>query len=262
MLRYLKLILLFVRVNIQDDAAYRVNFLMRIVIAIVQTGGEAFTLWIIFSNTKSLADWNLPELIVVMGVFRTMIGVISLVIAPNMRAIMDDIRQGTLDYVLTKPINSQFYASVRKIILFRLADIALGLVLVVVGCVMLSADVPISHVAQFAGLLVAGVVIIYSFWLVLATTAFWFIRLDNIEMVFWNLFEAARYPVDIYRPWLRWLLTFMLPVAFLTTIPPGILTGKTEPIRLAAALIIAPLALAGASLFWRMGLRHYSGASA
>jgi ABC-type uncharacterized transport system permease subunit len=51
-------------------------------------------------------------------------------------------------------------------------------------------------------------------------------------------------------------------VAFLTTIPPGILTGKTEPIRLAAALIIAPLALAGASLFWRVGLRHYSGASA
>lgn len=262
MLRYLKLILLFVRVNIQDDAAYRVNFLMRILIAIVQTGGEAFTLWIIFSNTKSLADWSLPELIVVMGVFRTMIGVISLVIAPNMRAIMDDIRQGTLDYVLTKPINSQFYASVRKVILFRLADISLGLVLVVVGCVMLSADVPISHIAQFAGLLVAGVMIIYSFWLVLATTAFWFVRLDNIEMVFWNLFEAARYPVDIYRPWLRWVLTFMLPVAFLTTIPPGILTGKTEPIRLAAALIIAPLALAGASLFWRVGLRHYSGASA
>lgn len=262
MLRYLKLIWLFVRVNIQDDAAYRVNFLMRIIVAIVQTGGEAVALWIIFSNTKALADWTLPEVIVVMGVFRMMIGVISLMIAPNMRAIMDDIRTGTLDYVLTKPINSQFYASVRKFVLFRLADIALGLGFVVVGCVMLSASVPISRVVPFVILLMAGVVIIYSFWLVLATTAFWFIRLDNIEMVFWNLFEAARYPVDIYRPWLRWLLTFVVPVAFLTTIPPGTLTGRTEPYRLVAALVVAPLALAAASLFWRFGVRHYSGASA
>jgi ABC-2 type transport system permease protein len=81
-------------------------------------------------------------------------------------------------------------------------------------------------------------------------------------MVFWNAFEASRYPIDIYRPWVRSLLTFVLPLAFITTFPAGMLTRNASWNVIWAAMLMAPIMLLLASWFWRFGLRRYSGASA
>ncbi|MCC7292386.1 MAG: ABC-2 family transporter protein [Phycisphaerales bacterium] len=260
--RYFRLILLFLRVSVQDDAAYRADFLLHSVIAFLQLGAELFGLWIIFSNTESLNGWDAWQMLALMGVFRVMSGVIGLGIAPNMRAMMEDVRSGTLDFVLLKPVNPQFYVSARRFVLWRGMDIVVGLVMAGTASVKLGTSVGVMQAALFLLMLGAGVVIIYSFWLALATLAFWLTRISNIEMVFWNVFEAGRYPVDIYRPWLRWLLTFFVPLAFLTTFPAGMLVGKGTPSGMLMGWLAAAVALTGATLFWRFGLRRYSGASA
>ncbi len=262
MRRYLKLLTLFIRVSIQNDAAYRVDFFLRSLTALFQLGGELIMLWTIFSNTRSLAGWSAAQVIVLLGVFRIMAGLIGLMIAPNMRRIMEDIRQGTLDFVLIKPINAQFYASVRQVVFWRVIDLAIGLCLAMTGVIGLSRTLSAGEIGLFVLLLACGAMIIYSLWLILATSVFWFTRIDNIEMLFWNLFEAGRYPIDIYHPWVRWLLTFVLPVAFLITIPAGALVARIGSLEALAACVAAPLALVTASLFWRVGLRRYSGASA
>lgn len=262
MLRYLRLIALFARVSFQNDAAYRLDFILRVVTAVLHLGGELLALWVVFSNTKSLAGWSAPQVLVLLGVFRVMVGLIGMLIAPNMRLIMEDIRNGTLDFVLTKPINSQFYVSFRQIVFWKLTDIVLGITLALSGSVRLAGSMPLPQLLSFLLMLAAGATIIYSFWLIMATSVFWFKRIQNIEMVFWNVFEAGRYPIDIYRPWVRWLLTFILPLAFLTSYPAAALTGRGALLDLWPALLVAPLMLTAASLFWRFGLRNYSGASA
>ncbi|MFQ5414457.1 MAG: ABC transporter permease [Phycisphaerae bacterium] len=260
--RYIKLLWLFTRVSIQNDAAYRADFVAHAFMAVGQLLAELIGVWTVFSNTQSLAGWNAYEVLALLGVFRMMTGIIALLIAPNMRLIMDDIREGTLDFVLMMPISTQFYASTRRVVVWRLADVILGLALALYAATHLSGGVPLPRVLGFITLLTAGSAIIYAFWLVLATLAFWFTRITNIEMVFWNVFEAGRYPVDIYRPWLRWGLTYVIPLAFLTTFPAAALMGKNRPTALIIALPVAALALLLSSMFWRYGLRRYSGASA
>ncbi|MBI4581529.1 MAG: ABC-2 family transporter protein [Planctomycetes bacterium] len=262
MLRHLRLIWLFTRVSIQDTAAYRTDFFAHVLVTIFNGGAELVGLWTIFSNTRSLNGWNAFQMVALLGVFRTMNGIIGMVIAPNMRLIMDDIREGKLDFIILKPINAQFYASFRRVIVWRLADIALGLGLVAVACVKLSASLTADKLLMFLVMLSAGSVIIYSFWLVLATLAFWLTRVNNMEMVFWNVFEAGRYPVDIYRPTVRLGLTYVVPLAFITTFPAAALVGKAQASGVALAVLFAAAALAAGSSFWRYGLRHYSGASA
>jgi ABC-2 type transport system permease protein len=262
MRRYLKLIALFARVSVQNDAAYRFEFFMRVVLAVLQLGAELVGLWTIFSNTRSLAGWNVYQVLVLLGVFRLMVGIIGMIIAPNMRLIMEDIRNGTLDFALTKPVNSQFYVSIRQVVAWRVTDLILGMAMAGYGSYHLSSTISAGHVVLFLLLLAAGAVIIYSFWLILATTVFWFTRIANIEMVFWNVFEAGRYPIDIYRPWVRWALTYLMPLAFLITFPAGALVGKTGPGSLLVAVVVAAGMATAASLFWRFGLRRYSGASA
>lgn len=262
MLRYLKLYFLFIRVSIQNDTAYRFDFIVRLIIAAAQAAGELITLWIIFSNTQSLGGWSVNQALVVLGVFRVMAGIIGTLIAPNMRLIMEDVRNGTLDFVLVKPINDQFYASVRRVTLYRIADMTLGFTMVIIGCVRLTSHVALWSIPLFVLKLVAGAAIIYSFWLALATLAFWFTKISNIEMIFWNMFEAGRYPVDIYPPGIRSIFTYILPLAFMISFPAASLVGKGEASQLIAAMIVAPAMLFASSAFWKHGLRHYSGASA
>ena len=262
MLRHLRLIWLFARISVQDDAAYRIDFLAHVVVTLLHFGAELVGLWTIFSNTPSLAGWGPFEMLALLGVFRIMTGLIALTIAPNMRLIMEEIRDGKLDYILLKPINSQFYVSFRRIVVWRLADLVLGVILIAVAIVKLGASFSPMVVLTFLVLLAAGATIIYSFWLILATLAFWLTRVTNMEMVFWNVFEAGRYPVDIYRPWVRWGLTFIVPLAFLTTFPAGALVGKTPALGVAASVLVACTALIAASGFWRFGVSRYSGASA
>jgi ABC-2 type transport system permease protein len=243
MWHYLKLIALFARVSFQDDAAYRMDFLVRILMSVVQLGAELLGVWTIFSNTKSLAGWNAWQMVALLGVFRIMTGVIAAMIAPNMRLLMEEIRDGKLDYAILKPINTQFMISLRKYVLWRLTDVALGLALVIFACVQLSATLTPWMIFRFLVMLAAGVTIIYSFWLILGTCAFWLTRISNIEMVFWSLFEAGRYPVSIYPPWLRYGLTFIVPLAFLTTFPAGVLVGKGGLVSVTVAVIVAGCSL-------------------
>lgn len=262
MWRYLKLIGLFIRVSIQNDAAYRADFIAHVAVSILHFVAELIGLWIVFSNTQSLADWGPYEVLALLGVFRFMSGIVALVIAPNMRLIMEEIRDGKLDYVFLKPLHSQFYVSFRRVVMWRVTDLVLGMLLVTVAVVKLGATVSPLTLASFLVMLAAGSTIIYSFWLVLATLAFWLTRINNMEMVFWNIFEAGRYPVDIYRPWIRWALTLIVPLAFLTTFPAGALVGKDPLPGVLGAVLVSVLTLMGASAFWRYGSRRYTGASA
>ena len=76
-----------------------------------------------------------------------------------------------------------------------------------------------SEAIAFAAALVIGGLMIYSFWLVVTTVAFWIVRIDEIAELFSGLYQSGRWPVTIYPEWLRVSLTFLVPIAFAVTVP-------------------------------------------
>lgn len=266
MKRYLALILVFFRVSVQNDAAYRADFFFQALSALFHMCSQLLGLWVIFSNTVDINGWRVNHMLVLLGVFRIMSGVVAMIVAPNMRRIMEAVRTGELDFYVLRPVNTQFLASTSRIAPFRVADILLGLALAAVGVYRLRAGMTAEAVLLFALMLATGAIIIYAFWLALATLSFWFVRVQNLEMIFWNVFEAGRYPVSIYSRPIRVFLTYVVPVAFVVTIPAQALAGMGGVERLTAGTwIIAVTAAAGmlalSSWFWHAGLRRYSGAS-
>jgi hypothetical protein len=127
--------------------------------------------------------------------------------------------------------------------------------------VRLGANVGIGEAAAFAAALAAGGVIVYSFWLILATLAFWFVRVENMLQFFSSMYEAGRWPVGFYPRWLRFMLTFLIPVAFATTVPAQALAGRLTWQTLAGAFALAAALAILSRLFWRVGVRRYSSAS-
>lgn len=263
--RSFKLAALFARVSIQNVAAYRFDMFMRIVVSIMHMASELLMVLTIFHNTQSLRGWRWQHMLVLIGVYRMVAGGLRISILPNMHKLLEDIQQGTLDFVLLRPINSQLLVSIREIIVYRFVDVLLGGTIATIGCVELHGQVSIPNLLMFVLVIAAAYVIVYSIWLMLATMCFWFVRVQNIEMVFWNVFEAGRYPITIYPDWLRWTLTYILPLAFITMVPAATFIGdqsKMPTAALAWASALAAAMFVVSNRFWRFGLRHYSGASA
>jgi ABC-2 type transport system permease protein len=67
--------------------------------------------------------------------------------------------------------------------------------------------------------------------------------------------------VSAFGGGLRILLTFIVPIAFMTTFPAAALIGKLEPIYLAIAPLMAAALLFASRSFWRFALRSYTSAS-
>jgi ABC-2 type transport system permease protein len=88
------------------------------------------------------------------------------------------------------------------------------------------------------------------------------VRVENVLMIFQSMYEAGRWPISLYPGWLRFGLTFLVPVAFATTVPAEALTGRLNGQTLLGALALAAALLVASRLFWRVAIRHYSGASA
>ncbi|HET7031466.1 MAG TPA: ABC-2 family transporter protein, partial [Candidatus Limnocylindrales bacterium] len=217
---------------------------------------------LVFSQTPALNGWSQPELLAVMGVHILMGGVIGALIQPSMERLRTDIREGTFDFVLTKPEDAQVIASVREIRIWQAVDVIVGLVVVGVAISLLGRAVGPLEALAFAVALVIGAFMIYAFWLIVTTVAFWIVRIDEIAELFEGVYQSGRWPVTIYPGWLQASLTFLVPIAFAVTVPAEALTSRLTPetLALAAGFGVAIVALSRA--FFRFGLRHYSGASA
>jgi ABC-2 type transport system permease protein len=179
-----------------------------------------------------------------------------------MQRLMNEIQEGTLDFALTKPVDGQILVSIREFRFWQLTDVVVGLVVLVIAVVQMQEKIGIVQALAFTAALILGGIMIYCFWLMLTTTAFWLIRIWELVNLFQGLYAAGRWPVTIYPQWLRIGLTFIVPVAFAVTIPAEALTGRLTGFTLIGAFGLAVFLMIMARLIWRLGVRSYSGASA
>ena len=261
-MRPLRLAWLFFRIGALNDLQYRANFWLQLLQAAIQLGTGLAVLGLVFSHTPALNGWSQPQLLAVMGVHILMGGVIGALIQPSMERLRQDIREGTFDYVLTKPEDIQVLSSIREIRIWQAVDVLVGGIVLAVAIGQLQGSLGLVEALAFGGALVIGGLMIYAFWLVVTTVAFWVVRIDEIAELFEGLYQSGRWPVTIYPEWLRVSLTFLVPIAFAVTVPAQALTQRLTPDVFVLALGFAVAVLLVSRAFFRFGLKHYSGASA
>lgn len=261
MRRYASLLGLFFRNSLQIALEYRVDF----VVSLFQSSfwlvwGVAGTL-VFFRFTGTLGGWTLPQALLVVGLFRIFEGVIDGVMRPNITRIVEYIQKGTLDFILLKPVDSQFMASLRQINMIVAPDFLVGAALIGYGLWMQGHVPTPAQALMFVLLMACGALIAYGLWMILVTTAFWLVRVENIAELLTAIYDTGRFPVTAFSTGIRIALTFVVPIAFLTTFPAAALLGILDPIYLALAPLIAALLIFASRAFWRLALRSYTSAS-
>ncbi|PWK11355.1 ABC transporter permease [Tumebacillus permanentifrigoris] len=260
-LRYSRLLFLMVKLAISEEMEYRSNFFANVLSTVSGLFVSLLTLQVFFNQTQAIGGWSFEQVLVLLGIFNALDGVVKMVLRPNIGRIVQHIRKGTLDLILTKPVDSQFYVSFRHILFWPITDVLMGLGLVVYGVLQMGIAITVTNLLWFALLFVAALVTLYGIWMLLMTMSFWFVKVENLTFLFTSLFETARFPVQVYRGILRALLTYVFPVAVLTTFPAAALVGKLNGTDALISVSIAVLMVVVARQFWKMALRNYTSAS-
>ena len=261
-MRLARLAWLFFKVGSLNELQYRANFFIQLLQSAVSVGVALVVLALVYSQTTELNGWSESELMIVLGIQILLGGVIRTTIQPNMQRLMEEVRDGKLDFALTKPEDSQLLVSIRNVQIWRAVDVIAGAAVLAYGIDGLDASVGIDNILLFAGLLVLGATTIYCFWLVIATLAFWIVNVWEIIELFDGIYQAGRWPTSIFPGWLRFGVTFIFPLAFAITIPAEAVTSRLEWSTVGVAIGFAVVLFVFTRWWWGFGLRRYSGASA
>ena len=250
------------RVALLHELQYRAHLALQLVQTAVSLVMACGSLAVVYSHGSSLNGWNANELLLLVAMFMMVQGVVGAVIQPSLKLLMNQVRQGTLDFALLKPADSQFIVSVQRIDPWKLVDVLAGLALLVVAIMRIPGVPTAVGIAQFAVLAGAGMVCLYSAWIALATLVFWFVRAGELLDIARCTFEAGRWPVGLYPTWLKAGVTFIVPVGFAISLPVSSLTDGVSWQWTMASIGYACVATAVSRTAWRVSVRHYSGASA
>lgn len=260
-MRTLRLIRTFIIASALEETAYAANFAISVFYSLLNFATGWLGLFIVFGQAGSIGGWDYDAALAVLGVYLVVEAVSNLVISPSLEKLggMDGaVWQGTFDFVLLRPVDTQLLASLRHWRLLSLFDLLLGVLVLIAAGGRLSPGP--GEAAAFLLALGAGLLVLYALLLFFTSLVFWspgFL----FTWIFYGVFQMGRYPVGIYPGFLRPILTWVIPVGVMTTIPAQALAGDLPPWLLLAAVVFAVGAFALASLSFRKALGRYASAS-
>jgi ABC-2 type transport system permease protein len=260
MRRYLQVLRIFWRTSLLSELEYRLNFLLAVLSSCGHLVGNCFGLSLFYTGKGTLGGWPFHEALLVMGLFTTLQGLNRVMLSPNLARIVEHMRTGTLDFVLLKPIDSQFWLSTRRISPWGLPDVCFGFGLIAFAAHRLG--LPANSLLWALGPLLLSCIIQYSLWFILASISIWYVKVFNVTEVFNALLAAGRYPIDALPAGVyRFVFSFIVPVALLTTVPANVALGKPTGASLLIAVAFALGTFSVSRYFWRFALRYYTSAS-
>jgi len=259
--RYLLSLRRFWGTSLASQLEYQLNALIELLAMAANLVGSVLVLWLFYRQGVGLGGWSWNAALVVLGAYTCLNGFTSTVLQPNLSRIVTHVQEGTLDFVLLKPIDSQFWLSLRSFSPAGLPEVALGLGLMGWAARADQGGLQLQQVLATVVVMLAAAATLYALWFVIATTAIWFVKTWNATEVLRAALSAGRYPVSAFPATVRLLFTVVLPVAFLTTVPAETLLGRGSVSWILASLAVAGAALVISRAFWQLALRYYTSAS-
>lgn len=260
MARYIQIYRSFFKSSLARELEFRANFFAQILQNAMWIGFGLLVIMVIYSNVKSVAGWSFSESLVLLGT-TSLVGAIQEAFTNSLLEIPEHVRKGTLDFVLTKPVDSQFWVSARRFNFNRLGAILGGLGFVIGGALTIPDPPGLLQMLGFLVLLACAVTLYYCLCLFFMTLAIWWVKVDNLWVLGEVVLSATRYPIDVFSDDIRRVMIFGVPLAFLCAMPTLQLVRGFDAAMIGLGLLWTGFALVAVRLFWRRALRSYSSAS-
>ena len=248
--------------RIRSQLQYRLSFALNIVGNALVSFLDFAAILIIFHQVDALGGWSAAEVALLYAIACVSFGITDLAVG-HLDLLPRMIREGEFDLVLVRPLGSLFQVVSSDFAMRRIGKAAQGAVVLGVALAHLDVAWTAGKVAMLAVAIVTGVFIYAGIWIVFSTVTFWFVDTQEVANAFsYGGNFLAQYPVNIFGPWLRRLVVFVVPIAFVAYFPALYVLGKEDELGLPRALqflspVVAAATLVVAALVWRNAVRHY-----
>jgi len=259
--RYWHLYGSFLRHNLKNEMAYRVNFIVAVGMDIFFMAVNVIFFVILFTNVERIGGWNFHQTLILVGSVGVVRQIAYMTFRQGFLELGDYVRTGEFDGLLVKPMAANAHLAFRHIsVTDSLGEGLTGLLLVFYGFIHL--DQPDWISIPFYGLmLVNSLVIYYGFCLTINSAVFWLVKSQELNTVVYYFMDTARYPREIYHGLGKAFFTFIIPSSLIATTPASILAGRMEWGLVFLSLLVAAVFLLIGSTIWKLSLRRYSSAS-
>ena len=259
--KYLKVYKKFLHTSLASELEYKTNILIDLITAILSLIGSIFLLSIFFQNDGIIGGWEFEQALIIQSIYTILNGITNTWFNPNLSEIVKHIREGTLDFVLLKPIDSQFYISLKKITPSGFLEIMLGFCLLFYCIKINQINLNLSLLILFLITIICSIFILYSLWFFISTTTIWFVKTWNATEVLRSFLYIGRFPLNSFSFSLRIFFSIFIPIAFITTIPSEVFLGLSQPWKILLEVMVTSVFLYTSRKFWLFALKFYSSAS-
>lgn len=262
---YGRILMTFFKNSLIREMSFRGHFFVQVASELLWVVGILIFIEVIFSNTPDVSGWSERQYLVLIGTHMLITSLFETFFFSNCWRISELVRTGNLDFVLVRPANAQFLLSLERVEYSGLANVPVAIGLTAYGVAGTEYVVGLSEVFLYALLVIAGVMILYSLLFMFAITSIWLIRQTGVDHLWFYAVSLARYPAEIYKPFMRgvlfFVLVYILPVLMVSNLPARVMVRAVDPF-LVAYIGIAALALLGMStVVFRLALKGYRSAS-
>jgi ABC-2 type transport system permease protein len=259
--RHLRLLGAQLRLSVLAALEYRVGFLTDGVVSLAWGLGGVVPLFVAFDHRQDVAGWGAWEIVMLTGFFLIFSGTFGSAVQPAVNEAMGQIRNGTLDYVLLRPVDALLSCLLSAFQPWCLLEAFVGVGMIALASVQLHLQPDAGQIGMLLLVFASGLVSLYAIAVLILAASFRALELENLTYLMETLLDFAHWPISVFRGPLKLIFTFVVPFAVMTSYPAQSLIGSLSGEQVLGALASAATLAVVARLAWLRGVRGYTSAS-
>jgi len=212
---------------------------------------------VIYSRINEIAGWNWNEALILIATFFIVDGVLFTLFYWNFQKLKNNIESRELDFVLLKPVNQQFISSTQEIQASMYIQLILAIILIIIGANGLDLKIDIYSIFLYVIFIILATMISYFMWFSTICFAFFAKGIDNLLSFFEEIFNFAVYPSSIFSGAFKIFFNYIIPIAFMVTVPSKVLTLSIDLSEFILIFVITIILFFLTQIIWRVGIKKY-----
>lgn len=248
--RYLRLYKVLISQFFKVIMQSKVDFLMGLLgFFLTQIMGIAF-LYLVFEQIPSLQGWTLDQLIFIYGFAQIPRGIDHLFTDNVWLVAWRMVINGDFDRYMLRPMNILFQIISEKLQPDALGELLVGTILIVRSLMKGIVVVDAVHIGMFFLSVLAGAVIYTSIKVFFSALAFWIKISGPFLQVAYEMADFAKYPTEIYSRLVRFIITWIIPFAFVAYLPASYFLGVGGFLGAGSNILVIGIEWLIAVVFW------------
>lgn len=213
---------------------------------------------IIYSTGATFPGWSLYEALLIQAIFLLAKGISFPFFFGLVWNTIARVREGTLDLLLIKPRSPLLMLIVTAFDAEDLGKLIGGATLFTISISHLPGIAPLAWL-QFTLLFIVAVLMFFAFALFMSGITIIWIGTYRVYEIFDSMTMFSLYPTSIFSKGFRNLITLVIPVATMGSLPAAVLLSRPAE----GALVAVPVAVAftvASYLFWVQMMKRYKSA--